>query len=269
MFAIAFLVRAFGSVNDYVDFVCFALGSLLDAALRFLGFSPWLLTGFDLVSGGLVDLWVGDGPLLASAEVFVEQVWRATVGSAVFGVVHHEMELLIGAVICITHILIRVLWITWEHSLPIATMGVIRRIISIPYHIWTLALVIGELAILKTISRWGLIQVSTLVKRGVSIVAVIQSCVHFVGHLDNSSIALFVHQGAMIHQRSSVVQGIHGQVFHLLVLENGILQHSLLLNMLLVDFGVGPSRVGISFLVMLHVKLAYVICCVHRLLHIR
>ena len=56
MFAIAFLVRAFGSVNDYVDFVCFALGSLLDAALRFLGFSPWLLTGFDLVSGGLVDL---------------------------------------------------------------------------------------------------------------------------------------------------------------------------------------------------------------------
>ena len=56
MFAIAFLLRAFGSVNDYVDFVCLALGSLLDAALRFLGFSPWMLTGVDLVSGGLVDL---------------------------------------------------------------------------------------------------------------------------------------------------------------------------------------------------------------------
>lgn len=66
-----------------------------------------------------------------------------------------------------------------------------------------------------------------------------------------------------------MVQGTHGQVFHLLILENGILQHSFLLNMLLVDFGVGPSRMRISFLVMLHVKLAYVICCVHRLLHIR
>ena len=55
MFAIAFLVRAFGGLYDYVDFIGLGLGSLLGAALRLLGFSPWL-TGFDLVCVGLVDL---------------------------------------------------------------------------------------------------------------------------------------------------------------------------------------------------------------------
>ena len=53
--AIAFLVRAFGGLYDYVDFIGLGLGSLLGAALRLLGFSPWL-TGFDLVCVGLVDL---------------------------------------------------------------------------------------------------------------------------------------------------------------------------------------------------------------------
>ena len=55
MFAIAFLVRAFGCLYDYVDFICFRLGPLLGVALGFLGFSPWL-TGFDLVCVSLVDL---------------------------------------------------------------------------------------------------------------------------------------------------------------------------------------------------------------------
>lgn len=53
--AIAFLVRAFGGLDDYVDFIRLGLGSLLGAALRLLGFSPWL-AGFDLVCVGLVDL---------------------------------------------------------------------------------------------------------------------------------------------------------------------------------------------------------------------
>lgn len=210
LFAIAFLVRAFGCLYDYVDFICFRLGPLLGAAPGFLGFSPWL-TGFNLVCVRLVDLWVGDGPVLASVKVFVEKVWRTSLTSAIFSVVHHEIELLlIHAVVWITtHILIRMLWITWKHSFAILNIWIISRIISIPYHIWTLALIIGELTILliklKTISS-RLIHISTLVKRGVSVVAVIKSLVQdFVGHLDNSSIALFVQQWAVIHQWTSVV----------------------------------------------------------------
>ena len=85
-------------------------------------------------------------------------------------------------------------------------MRIISRIISISYHVWALALIIGELTVLKTISWWSVLWVSTLVKRGVSIVAVIKALVQdFVRHLDNSSISLFVHQLAMIHHRCWMV----------------------------------------------------------------
>lgn len=274
--AVAFLVRAFGCLYHNVDFICLGLDSLLDAGLvwvcGFLGFSPWL-TGVNLVCVGLVNIWVGDGPVLSSVEVFVDEVWSFVLTSAIFSVVHHEIEpLLIHAVVLITnYISIRVLWITWEHSFSIMNIRIISRIISISYHIWTLALIIGELTILNTISRcWSVFNVSTLKERSMSIVAVVKALVQaFIGHLNNSSIALFVHQWAMIHQLISVVQWIHGHGFHLLILENRILQHSLLLNVLLVNFSVGPSRRWIAFLVMLHIKLTYVICCIHRLLYIR